>query len=279
MTLSPDLKRELQQESLQKLPLTLAIISLNEEALIEQCIRSVPFASEVIVVDSGSSDSTCSKALALGAKVIHQPWLGFGLQKNKAVDLASYDWILSLDADECLSSELQSEILKEFEKLNPEIVYEFPRTTKYLGKWIRHGGWYPDSQRRLFNKQYSRWDDAKIHERVISKMNSKASFAPGKTVRFRSSLLHFAFPTVVEHVATNNRYSSLLALKDYEAGKRFSYGKLVFKPFIKFIETYFLKRGFLDGYPGFVISMGASYSIFLRIVKLKEYSEQMKINN
>lgn len=243
-----------------QLPLSLIVITKNEEKNIERCIRSVPFASEVLVVDSGSRDKTCEIAKRLGAKVLSKDWMGYGPQKNFATLQAKFDWIISLDADEELSEELQQEILDRFQGLDEKTGYLFPRKSKYLGRWIRYGGWYPDWQLRLYHRAHSHWPSESIHEKVKSEREQKMN----------SPLLHYVFENVAAHVDTNNRYSSLLAEKDFYKGKKFSYFRLVFKPPIKFFETYFLKLGFLDGLAGFVISLGAAYSIFLRIIKIWE---------
>ncbi|PIS10301.1 MAG: glycosyltransferase family 2 protein, partial [Bdellovibrio sp. CG10_big_fil_rev_8_21_14_0_10_47_8] len=149
-----------------KLPLTLLIITLNEERNIERCIRSVPFASQVLVVDSHSKDQTRAIAASLGAQVIEQDWLGYGLQKKRGTEIAQYDWILSLDADETLSPELVQEIQQKWDSLEPEVGYEMPRKSFHLGRWIRYGGWYPDYQLRLYHRKHSQWPDQQIHERV-----------------------------------------------------------------------------------------------------------------
>lgn len=243
-----------------KIPISLVVITLNEEHNIERCIRSVPFASEVLVIDSGSKDSTCEIARFLGAHVIHKSWLGFGPQKKFATSQAQNDWILSLDADEALSPELAREIMDRFSALDPRKGYEMPRKSWHLGRWILHGGWYPDYQLRLYNRQHSNWPDSPIHERVQ---------AP-EVERLKSPIHHFVFNSLSDQVATNDRYSGLLAKKDFEAGKKFSFLKLVFKPWTKFIECYFLKRGFLDGLPGLIIAVSAAYSIFLRWSKIWE---------
>lgn len=250
-----------------QLPITLMIITLNEERNIERCIRSVPFASEILVIDSGSRDRTLEIAQKNGAKTLHHEWVGFGPQKKWGTTQARYDWVLSLDADEALSPELALEIQKKFSELDPKTGYELPRLSLHLGRWIRHGGWYPDAQLRLYHRQFSNWPDSKIHERVQSP----------KVSRLENDLFHYVFLDLSHQVQTNNRYSSLLAEKDVEMGKRFSFFKLLLKPWSKLIETYFLKLGFLDGLPGLMISVGAAYSIFLRHSKIWEIERRKKV--
>lgn len=245
---------------MQKLPLSLTVITKNEEKNIERCLRSVPFASEVIVVDSDSTDRTVELAQKLGAKVFVESWKGFGPQKQFAVDQAQYDWILSLDADEALSPELTAEILARFSSLDEKTGYLLPRRSYHLGRWIHFGGWYPDRQLRLFHKKFSRWDKAQIHEKVVT----------ARTERFQSPLLHWVFRNLSHQVQTNDRYSGLQAENLFHNGKKFSLFYLLTKPLSKFIETYFLKRGFLDGMAGFIIAISAAYSVFLKWAKLWE---------
>lgn len=248
------------------LPLTLAIITLNEEANIQRCIESVPFASEVIVVDSGSQDNTVQIAQSLGARVVHQPWLGFGKQKHLAAQEAKNDWVLSLDADEALSQELQFEIQNKLLQLDPLTAYQLPRVSYHLGRWIRHGGWYPDYQTRLFNKKHAQWNQDSIHEQVLA----------AKKEQLKYDLCHWVFKNKSHQVITNDRYSSLQAKDEFEKNKKFNILKLIFRPWGKFIENYFLKRGFLDGLPGFMIAVSSSYSMFLRYCKVWEIEQKEK---
>lgn len=243
-----------------KLPMSLVVITLNEEQNIERCIKSVPFASEVLILDSGSQDQTLMKAAGLGAKVITEPWQGFGLQKRRATELAQYDWILNLDADEALSPELQQEIIEKFSQLKPDTAYQMSRKSFHLGRWILHGGWYPDRQLRLYHRKHSNWSPAQIHERIeASSIES-----------LEQPLLHWVFADLSDQIQTNNRYSTLQAQSQYGQGERFSIVKLMVKPMSKFIECYLLKLGFLDGIPGLVIAVGAGYSVFLRWAKIWE---------
>jgi glycosyltransferase involved in cell wall biosynthesis len=242
--------------------ISLTIIAFNEEANIERCIKSVPFADEVIVVDSGSTDKTAELARNLGAKVFVEHWRGYRDQKKRAVELASHDWILSLDADEALSIEAGLELHQLFSlaTLTEEHGVEVPRMSYNMGRWIRHGGWYPDWQLRFFHRQYSKWSEGHVHERVRSE----------KVTRLRHPILHWPFADLKDQVNTNNNYSSLGAQDLFDRGKRFSIFKMILKPKSKFFETYILKRGFLDGFPGFVIAVGAAYSVFLKFAKLRE---------
>jgi glycosyltransferase involved in cell wall biosynthesis len=243
-----------------KLPISVVVITKNEASNIERCLKSVPWASELLVVDSQSTDGTREKAETLGARVLNEAWRGFGPQKAFAAKAARFDWILSLDADEAVSPELSEEIQNRFAHLDPQTGYEIPRQSFHLGRWIRHGGWYPDAQLRLFHRGHSMWNEAVIHEQVICP----------KRERLKHRLLHSVFRNLSEQIDTNNRYSSLQAEELWARGQRFSLVKLLVKPASKFFECYFLKLGFLDGMPGFVIAVGAAYSVFLRWSKLWE---------
>lgn len=249
-----------------KLPISLVIITLNEEDHIERCIRSAPFVDDVVVVDSFSTDRTVEIAKACGARVFQEKWRGFGPQKAFAAEQAKNSWILSLDADEALSMELVSELQEKFATLDPEAGYLFPRRSFHLGRWINHGGWYPDYQLRLFNKDKSQWNSADLHEKVEVK----------KRLKMAKDLQHWVFDDLSDQVVTNDRYSTLGAKQLAAVGKKFSFFKLLTKPVSKFVETYIVKRGFMDGLPGFIISVGASYSIFLKFAKLWEMERVQK---
>lgn len=240
---------------------SLAIICLNEAANIERCIRSVPFADDIVVLDSGSTDRTREIAASCGARVFDEPWRGFRAQKQRATDLCKNEWVLSLDADEALSAGLQRELAQLFAAGPTADGYEMPRVSWNLGRWIRHGGWYPDWQLRLFNKTRASWQGGEhVHERVSAT----------NVTRLREPIEHWPFDSLSEQIATNNRYSGLGADELRARGAKFSLPKLIWKPCSKFLETYFLKRGFLDGMPGFVIAVGAAYSVFLKFAKLWE---------
>lgn len=242
------------------LPLSVVIITKNEERNLPRCLESVKWADEVLVVDSGSTDATVEIARRHGARVLLETWRGFGPQKAFASLQAKHDWILSIDADESVPRELENEIARRLSTLDERSAYALPRLSLMWGKPIRHGGWYPDRQVRIFNRRYANWDQAPVHEKVHAE----------KTGRFEHHLLHYVFRDVAHQIDTNNRYSGLLAEKDLAAGKRFRLWKLVFKPYFKFFENYLWKRGFMDGLPGFIIALNSAHSTFLRWVKIWE---------
>ena len=243
-----------------KLPISLAVIVKNEENNLPQCLASCAWVQDIVVVDSDSTDRTVEVAQKLGARTFQKSWMGFGPQKRFAVEQAKFDWVLCLDADEVLSEALQAEIQNKFNQLDPQTGYLLPRKSYHMGRWITHGGWYPDWQLRLFNRQAGNWNDSQIHEKVVV----------SKTAKLTKPLFHFLFENLADQINTNNRYSSLQAQEAFKKGQKFSFYKLIIKPWVKFVECYFLKLGLLDGLPGFVIAVGAGYSVFLRWAKVWE---------
>ncbi|MEK6577733.1 MAG: glycosyltransferase family 2 protein, partial [Bdellovibrionota bacterium] len=220
---------------------------------------------EIIVVDSGSSDRTLEIAKQLGAKVFTQPWSGYGQQKNFAQSKASNPWILNLDADEevtpGLKAEIQSQLLEVSEGRSEAKGFYFPRKTFYLGRWIKHGGWYPNHLIRLAEGAVSKWTEPHVHEELL---------VTGKVLGLKEPLHHHSFPGIIDQVSTNLRFSRLGSEDLMIKGHRPKLSKLILKPLGKFIETYFIKKGFLDGLPGFIISVNAAYSIFLKYAYLFE---------
>lgn len=255
-----------------RFPLTVTIITLNEEENIARAIQSVSWASEIIVIDSGSTDKTVQISQQLGARVIHNPWPGYGQQKNFAQKLASFDWVLNLDADEEVSAELKDSILDALTRIQKGEVdargFCFPRKTFYLGRWIRHGGWYPNYTTRLGHRSFSSWTEPSVHETLQIQ---------GKLKRLEAPIHHYAFSSIQEQVLTNLRFSHLGSQELKKAGKQAHIGRLIFKPIGKFIETFLLKRGFLDGLPGFIISVNAAHSMFLKYAYLSE--EKLRLTN
>ena len=243
------------------------IIALNEERNIERCLKSLQsVADEVIVVDSFSKDKTVEICEKYGAKVFQHPFEGYGSQKNFAVSQASFDLILSLDADEALSEPLKKSLLeaKESETYG---AWKCHRINNFCGKWIKHGGWYPDRQLRFWNKNAGTWNDSKVHEKVELKPGTKLGHLKG-------DLLHYSYYSFDEYVSQMNKYSDLKADERIRRGKKVFLPRLIFKPFGKFITNYIYKLGFLDGYYGFVLAHSAAYADFVTHVKVKEKLKQ-----
>lgn len=242
--------------------LTIAVIAKNEADRIPVLLQSASIADEIVVVDSGSSDGTADVCRTWGARVVQHEWLGYAAQKQLAMDLATGDWILNLDADEALSVESSQEILQILRRSDPEVNgYSLPRMSRYLGRWILHGGWYPDRKIRLVRRGCGKWIGDTLHEKLE---------VAGKVDELQAPLLHYVYRDIVDQVRTINRFSSVSA-----AGRKNSVGSLyvllgVLHAVGKFIECAIWKRGFLDGIPGIIIAMNSAFYIFLKHAKAWE---------
>lgn len=248
-----------------RLPLSAVVITLNEEENLPRCLKSLGWVTEVLVVDSGSTDRTREIAENAGVRVLQHAWEGYGQQKNWGLAQTKEPWVLFLDADEEVSPELRRE-LEDFIGQNGLVGgeqywgAELPRKTWFLGRWILHGGWYPNRLVRLVHREKGRWTEPAVHESLE---------VAGRVRRMAADLHHFTFQTVGDQVITNIRFSRLGAKVAARRGQRGSMARILFKPIGKFLETYFWKRGFLDGFPGFVISINAAHSIFMKYVELR----------
>jgi glycosyltransferase involved in cell wall biosynthesis len=239
------------------------IVTLNEERNIARAIGSLRCADEVVVVDSGSTDQTREIAVRLGARVIEEPWRGYAGQKNFAACCASNDWILSIDADEELTEELAAEILQLKGEGARFDGYSFPRLAQYLGRWIRHGGWYPDRKMRLYDRRKGEWAGEYVHESVRVK---------GAHGELRGDLLHYTCASLTEHLRTLDRYTSLAAQELVARGKAVPMTRLTVDPAWTFFRTYVLQRGFLDGRQGLAIAWMAALYTYLKYAKACENS-------
>lgn len=240
------------------------IITLNEERNIGRAIASLRWADEIIVVDSGSDDQTVKIATSLGAAVIEQKWLGFSRQKQFAADKAENDLIFSLDADEEVSVELAEILLKLKRSDNLADGYLIPRLSYYMNHPIRHGGWYPDKQLRLFDRRKGRWNDRIIHESVAMEKNARIE-------SLNADILHYSVENAAHHHRMiGERYAPLAAKHMYDSGKTTSPVKIAAAGPTSFFRSYFLKLGILDGLPGFVIARFASHHSFLKHLMLWE---------
>lgn len=247
-------------------PISLVIITLNEEKNIERCIKSVlDVADEIVVLDSLSNDKTKEICLKYPVRFIEQPFLGYIEQKNKALEFATYPHVLSLDADEALSDELKASILKVKENWQFDGYY-CNRLTNFCGKWIHHTDWYPDKKLRLFDKRKGRWSGINPHD--------KYSLQPGCSESFlKGDLLHYSFPTINQHMEVMKKFTTIMAKEGFEKGKKANFMALVISPFWKFLKSYFFRLGFLDGYYGFVVSIISAYATFMKYVKIKELQQ------
>jgi glycosyltransferase involved in cell wall biosynthesis len=241
--------------------LSVVIITYNEEKNIGRCIDSVQgIADEVIVLDSYSTDDTVPLAVSKGATVYNESFEGYIEQKNKALSLARHDFILSLDADEAIDGRLEESIYKVKQNVERR-GYTMNRCTNYCGKFIRHGLWYPDIKLRLFNRKFVKWGGDNPHD--------KAEFIGKPSVRhLAGDILHYSYTTLEEHIAQNNKFSTISAEALYNKGMRTGWFKILFSPGWAFINDYFLRFGFLDGYYGFVIAVNIAHLTFLKYIKL-----------
>jgi len=240
--------------------LSAIVITKNEEAMIRRCLESVAWADERIVVDSGSTDRTLDIARELGAKVHLTPdWPGFGPQKNRALALATCDWVLSLDADEWLSPELAEEIREVIHRPAPVSAYALSRLSSYCGRYMRHSGWRPDWVPRLFRRGDACFSDDLVHERLV---------VDGPLGRLRGELMHEAFVDLKEVLEKLNSYSSWGAQTLHENGQRAGIATAVGHGVWAFFRTYVLRRGFLDGREGFLLSVSNAEGAYYKYVKL-----------
>jgi glycosyltransferase involved in cell wall biosynthesis len=240
------------------LRISATIVTFNEERNIARAIESLRCADEIIVVDSGSTDRTREIAARLGARVIEEPWRGYAAQKNFAAERASFDWILSIDADESLSEELEGEI-SEMKTRTPEYAaYSMPRLAQYLGRWILHGGWYPDRKVRLYDRARAEWTGNYVHESVTVR---------GAAGKLEGKLLHFTCDSLSAHLGTLDRYTTLAARELIDGGVEVPVRRLAIDPVWTFIRTWVIRRGFLDGSQGLAIAWMAALYTFLKYAK------------
>ena len=225
--------------------LSVIIISHNEAANIEACLKSVSFANEIVLLDSGSTDGTPELARRLGAVVhISSDWPGFGPQKNRALQLATCPWVLSLDADERVSPELAQQIQRVV-AANADVTYEIPRLTQFCGRWIRHCGWTPDPVLRLFKRGSARFSDDLVHERVL--------LAHGVATRLSQPLLHYSYPTPAHYWRKLEQYSQAWAQQRFALGQTTSMWRAALAGVVAFLRSYVFQLGFLDGAMGFAV--------------------------
>jgi len=248
--------------------LSVVIITFNEERNLARCLESVKnIAAEILIVDSASTDNTAAIALSYHARLINHPFIGYGEQKNFACANATHDWILSLDADEALTPELEKSIKVALDAPQYD-VYQMPRITNYCGKWIKHCGWYPDRQTRLFNRTKGCWEEQKVHE--YWRLNE----ANGEKGLLKGDLLHYSFASVSSHIKKIEKYTELAALDAAAKGKTASLLKIMVSPAWHFITEYFFKLGFLDGFYGFLICRLSAWQAFIKYSKIRLYSQR-----
>ncbi len=249
--------------------LSIVIITLNEEKNITRCLDSIHgLADEILVVDSLSTDNTVKIAEQYSAKIILQPFLGHIEQKNFAVQQAANDWVLSLDADECLSPALFKNIQVAKNNLQYN-AYRFPRLNNFCGKWIRHCGWYPDAKIRLFNRTKGSWTGENPHDKWVLNDNEKAG-------QLQGDLLHYSFDSISDYVKKVEKYSEIAAKARAEKGMSYSLLKIIVVPKWKFFADFVLRLGFLDGYYGWLACRLSAMETMIKYTKTRQYAEWKK---
>jgi glycosyltransferase involved in cell wall biosynthesis len=241
--------------------LSVTIITRNEEARLRRCLESVAWADEIVVLDAGSDDRTVEIARAFTDHVVVHRWEGFARQKNLALERATRDWVLSLDADELVSPELRDAILDVLRRDAPVDAYAVPRRNIFWGRWVRHGRLYPDWQVRLFRRGRGRFVERDVHESVE---------VDGTIARLGSPLIHESYRDVGDFIERTNRYTSLAAAESVRQGHRAGLADLVLRPAGRFFSMYVLHRGFLDGWRGFLLAALYAYYVLIRSAKIWE---------
>ena len=239
--------------------LTAVIITLNEERNIKRCIRSLKdTVDEIIVIDSGSTDQTRSICDNEGVRFIYKEWQGYSEARNFGASMSSNRWIIALDADEALSAELKNSINTLSQNEEP-VNASVKRLTNYCGKWVRHCGWYPDIKHRLYDRDETNFT-GNIHESLNY---------TGHTKILDGDLLHYSYYTIEEHISQYNKFTTLTAREAFLKGKRSSLLQVIFSPWVKFMKSYFIQLGFLDGYYGLLICINSAHATFLKYTKLR----------
>ena len=247
--------------------LACVIITKNEEANIQECLASVNWTTERIVVDAESTDRTAELARAAGAKVFVRPWPGFGAQKNYGMEQVSSEWILIVDADERVLEPLKAEIWSRIERWKEDepVAYEIPRKNVFYGEWVRHAGVYPDYQIRLFLKGSARYNDVPVHENLMVK---------GLIGRLSNPFEHFTERRIRDHFRKFGLYTTLAAQEKGKTVQTVHARDLLLRPLVVFVKSYMLKQGFRDGVRGLIVCVFASMYTFVKYAKLWDLTRQ-----
>jgi len=242
-------------------PVSAVIITLNAASQLEACLRSLAFCDEIVVVDSGSTDETAEIAKRHDVRILHAEWRGFGPQKQFAVEQATYDWVLCVDADEYVSEPLRESIVAAL--VEPWThAYRFARCNRFMGRYLRHGEGYPDWSLRLFDRRYARWSNDPVHEKVLTQQ---------AIATLSGDLMHDSAESLDRYLAKQGRYTTLAALDAIASGKRATAAHLIVSPLVRFLKFYVLRLGVLDGLPGLVhILIGCGNSA-VKYMKILDY--------
>lgn len=242
--------------------ISVSLITFNEEENIRACIKSVKWADEIVIVDSFSTDRTVDIAAEYTERIHQRAWHGINDQRQFALGQCSEEWVLCVDADERVTPELRVEILKLLDGDGPDCNgFLIPRKTLYLGRWIKHCGWYPAHKLRLFRRSKGRFGDNDPHDRVILE---------GETKKLRGDLLHLTYRDMAHNADTINSFTTTRADRFVKRGKTTGFLDLTLHPLWRFFHQYIIRRGFLDGMPGLIISGMSAFSVFLRQAKVWE---------
>jgi glycosyltransferase involved in cell wall biosynthesis len=250
---------------LDKIPLSVAIITKNEEVNLPSCLQSIIFANQIVIVDSGSADATLKIAADFGCEIYNEAWQGFGPQKQLAIDKCHESWILVLDADERIPSETRDEIMHIVSApANDFCGYSFPRRNYFQSRWIKHAGWWPDRVTRLFRKDAGKMSLATVHEAVEVK---------GPVGELDVPIDHYTESDIGKVIQKIDKYSTLGAKEAFNEGRKSSILSASLRAFFTFIQDYFLRLGFLDGNPGLTLAVTDSVNKFFKYAKLCELNK------
>lgn len=247
--------------------LSAVLITKNAAGRLAGCLSSLSFCDEIVVVDSGSTDRTVEIAQSFNARVVNHDWLGFGRQKQFAVDQADHDWVLCIDADESVSPQLAKDIVRTLQSPATP-VYRMPRCNRFLGRWLRHGEGYPDWSLRLFDRRLARWSDDVVHEKVLY------AVTPGT---LDGDLLHESADDLRDYLEKQNRYTTLAAQQLFERGHSVNALHLVASPVVRFMKFYIFRLGFLDGLPGLAHTVVGCMNSFMKYAKLAELNRSRNV--
>ena len=244
--------------------ISVLIITFNEEKAIRRCLESVKWADEIVVIDSESSDQTVTIAREYTDKVYVQKWQGFAATKNFGLRYITGDWLLAVDADEEISIALKNEIVDVVNSTQCDGFY-LPRIANFLGRWIKHSGWYPGYVLRLIRKEHARYHNKKVHEFLET---------PDKVEKLQQPIFHYTDPNLSHYFAKFNEYTSLAAEEQWDQGKHFKLIDLMIRPLHLSFKMYILKFGFLDGFQGFILAILSGFYVFVKYTKLWELQNQ-----
>lgn len=249
---------------MKKIPISICILTYNEESNLRACLETVRWAQEILVLDSGSTDKTVEIAKGFGTRLLYRPFTNFPDQRNYHFAEASFPWVFYLDADERVPAPLAQEIEKAFSMGEPACSgFSLPRLSYYLGRPIRHSGWYPDRTLRLFHREKAKWSSQSLHAKLL---------VEGKIVELQNEMLHYPYRNLSHHLTKMNSYTSISAQEKFEAGKRVGvWGAIAAGPW-RFAKSYFFQRGFLDGKEGLALASLSAFGDTLKYLKLYELS-------